>query len=281
LGKILKADLHTHSTASDGLNTPTENIILAKKAGLFALGITDHDSIAGIDEAIKAGLEQKVEAIPGIEMSTVDKGQDVHMLGYFLNYQDKEFIRTLTELTRVRERRNEMMIERLNEIGIPITIQEVTAKLRREGAHVGRPHIAEVLIDKGIIKTMEEAFDLYLGREGKAYVNPPRILPEESIEIIKQAGGVPILAHPGVYDDDELVVRLIKNGLAGIEAFHPDHNQAGEKKYFDMANRYGIIATAGSDFHGSRGEEIFHALIGTKTVNMTIVEEIRDLAGKS
>lgn len=274
----MKADLHTHSTASDGLNPPADNIKLAKEAGLAALAVTDHDAIGGIDEAIEAGKGLGVEVIPGIEISTVEKGQDIHVLGYFINHQDQQFLKTLSELQDVRDKRNEMIIDRLNELGIKITMDEVLAKIKRADANVGRPHIAEVLMDKGIIQTMEEAFDIYLGKDGKAFVNPIRISPEEGIDIIKKAGGVPVLAHPGIYDDDEMVVRLIKYGLVGIEAFHPDHDENGERKYKEMAERYGVLATAGSDFHGSRAGVMFHAPIGAKTVDYELVEKLKSFA---
>jgi len=273
----LKVDLHSHSTASDGLNAPADNIRLAKEAGIVALGITDHDSISGIKEALLMGKELGVEAIPGIEMSTVENGQDVHVLGYFIDYTNPLFLKQLVELQSVRANRNKMMITKLNELGIDITMEEVQKRIRREGANVGRPHIGEVLIEKGAVKTMEEAFDRYLGKRGKAFVNPNRISPEEGIDIIKQAGGVPVLAHPGLYGDDEMVVRLIKYGLKGIEAFHPDHDENAEKKYKQMGEQYGILVTAGSDFHGSRNEEVFHAPIGTKTVDYEIIEKMKSM----
>ncbi|KXG43825.1 PHP domain-containing protein [Tepidibacillus decaturensis] len=273
----MRADLHSHSTASDGLNAPADNVKLAKEAGLAALGVTDHDSVSGIDEAIKMAEKIGIEVVPGIEMSTVEKGQDIHVLGYFIRYKDKEFLNTLDELQKARDKRNEMIIVKLNELGIQITLDEVKKKIRREGANVGRPHIAEVLIEKKVVDTMEEAFDLYLGKKGKAYVNPIRISPEEGIDIIKKAGGVPVLAHPGLYDDDEMVVRLIKYGLKGIEAFHPDHDEEAEKRYQEMGETYGIIVTAGSDFHGSRNGEMFHAPIGTKMVPYQVVERLKNL----
>ncbi len=273
----MKVDLHSHSTASDGLHSPAENVKMAKEAGLAAFGVTDHDSVGGIDEALSVAQELGIEVIPGIEMSTVENNQDVHILGYFIQHQNKEFLNTLTELLKVRDHRNEMMVDKLNELGIPITMDEVKGKLRREGANVGRPHIAEVLIEKKIVETMEEAFDIYLGKKGKAYVNPVRIRPEDGIDIILKAGGIPVIAHPGLYDDDEMVVRLIQYGLKGIEAYHPDHDQAGEKKYQEMGDRYNILVTGGSDFHGTRGEITFHAPIGTKTVSYDIVEKMKNL----
>ncbi|TCS84522.1 PHP domain-containing protein [Tepidibacillus fermentans] len=273
----LRVDLHSHSTASDGLNPPRENVKMAKEAGLAALGITDHDSVTGIDEALEMANEIRIEVIPGIEISTVEQGQDVHVLGYFIQYKDQTFLRRLEELQKARDRRNEMMIEKLNELGIEIQMKEVLAKIRREGANVGRPHIAEVLIEKGIVNTMEEAFDLYLGKNGKAYVNPIRISPEEGVDMIKAAGGVPILAHPGLYDNDEMVIRLIKYGIKGIEVYHPDHDEEEERKYQQLADQYGILATAGSDFHGSRNGEMFHAPIGTKTISYEIVEKMKSM----
>ncbi len=274
----MRIDLHTHSTASDGLNDPAQNVKLAKEAGLAGIGVTDHDTVNGVEEALKTGEALGIEIIPGIEMSTVNKGQDIHVLGYFIDYRDKEFLTTLEGLQQVRDKRNRMMIAKLNDLGIEITMEEATSKLRREHAHVGRPHIGEVLMEKGIVKTMEEAFEQYLGKEGKAYVNPKRISPEEGIDIIRKAGGVAVLAHPGLYDDDELVVRLIKYGLVGIEAYHPDHDKASEARYQQMVEEYGVLATAGSDFHGARGEEMFHGPIGTKTVAYEVIKKMKELA---
>ncbi|WP_339062044.1 PHP domain-containing protein [Tepidibacillus marianensis] len=273
----LKADLHSHSTASDGLNSPADNIKLAKGVGLAALGITDHDSVAGIDEAVQMANEIGIEAIPGIEISTVENGQDVHVLGYFIHYKDQAFLDRLEELQTARDRRNEMMLEKLNELGIKIKMKEVRAKIRRDGANIGRPHIAEVLIDKGVVKTMEGAFKMYLGKDGKAYVNPIRIAPEVGIDIIKEAGGIPVLAHPGLYHDDEMVIRLVQYGLKGIEVYHPDHSEEEEQKYQEIIDQYGILATAGSDFHGSRKGVMFHAPMGTKTVSYEIVEKMKSM----
>lgn len=277
---LLRADLHTHSTASDGLSEPAEIVRQAKQVGLSAVSLTDHDAVLGIDEAVNAGEKLDIEVIPGIEISTLENGQDVHILGYFINHKNKEFLHALEELQKVRDRRNEMMISKLNDLGIEITLDEVTIKLRRDGANIGRPHIGEVLLDKGVVKSMEEAFDKYLGKNGKAYINPVRISPEEGIDLIRKAGGVPVLAHPGVYDDDVMVARLIKYGLVGIEAFHPDHDSHRERKYRGMAERYGVLATGGSDFHGSRSGVMFHAPIGKKTVLYEVVEKLKQHVGK-
>lgn len=273
----MNVDLHTHSTASDGMNTPSENVRNAKKIGLVALGITDHDTVNGIDEALQTAKEIGFEIVPGIEISTSHNGQDIHVLGYYINYQDKNFLDSLEELANVREKRNNEIIRKLNELGIDITMEEVYSKVRRTGAKPGRPHIGELLLEKKVCRTMKEVFDRYLGNKGRAYVNVDRINPEQAIDMIKKAGGAPVLAHPGIYGDDELIISLIKYGLAGIEVYHPDHNLAEEKKYKLIAREYGIIATGGSDYHGSRGEQVFHAALGSKNVSYQVIEDLKDL----
>jgi len=149
-----------------------------------------------------------------------------------------------------------------------------------EGGNIGRPHIAEVLIEKGIVKSMDEAFQLYLGRAGKAYANPPRIPPEEAILLIKEAGGVPVLAHPGLYDNDSLVRRLIQNGLVGIEAYHTDHSDEQEVYFQELADQFGLIKTAGSDFHGERNGVIFHGDLGTRSTTYETVIQLKEAASK-
>ncbi|GAB7387482.1 PHP domain-containing protein [Bacillaceae bacterium] len=272
------ADLHTHTTASDGTRRPRENVRLAKAAGLRAVAITDHDTVGGIAEALAAGRETGIEVVPGIEISTLHEGQDVHVLGYYVDFRDERFLERLSELRGTRDLRNRMMVEKLRELGIEITLDEVYARRREERGNVGRPHIAEVLVEKGIVGSLEEAFDVYLGKGGKAYVTPPRIAPQEAIDLIRQAGGVPVLAHPGVYGDDGMVEKLIRYGLAGIEVFHPDHDEEDEARYRRMAERYGILLTAGSDFHGEREGKIFHAPVGTKKVPFETVARLKALA---
>jgi predicted metal-dependent phosphoesterase TrpH len=276
----LKVDLHSHTTASDGVYPPSENVRRAKTAGLQAVGITDHDSVAGLGEAINEGKRIGIEVVPGIEISTSHEGQDIHMLGYFIDYENTSFLKRLEQLRDIRDKRNEMMVNKLQELGIKITLEEVNARKpgRKEGENIGRPHIAEVLMEKGIVSSLEEAFEGFLGREGKAYVNPPRIPPEEGMRIIRAAGGVPVLAHPGLYNDDELVVDLINNHrLQAIEVFHPDHSEEDEKRYRQLAERYLLIITAGSDFHGERNGTTFHAPIGTKTVSYEAVSQLKQL----
>jgi predicted metal-dependent phosphoesterase TrpH len=270
-------DLHSHTTASDGKNTPTENVRIAVKKGLRALAITDHDTTGGIEEALKAAKEVKLEVIPGIEISTLAKGQDIHVLGYWIDFRNKQFTTELERLRETRNTRNQMMIERLNELGIKITEEEVYAKQTTPNGNVGRPHIAEVLIDKGIVGSLEQAFEEYLGREGKAYVNPPRISPEKGVQFILKYDGVPVLAHPGLYDNDELIEELVQVGLKGLEVYHPDHSTAEVEKYKRMAKEFNLVATGGSDYHGKRNGVIFHSDLGSQPVSVEVLNQLKEL----
>ncbi|BAH44994.1 conserved hypothetical protein [Brevibacillus brevis NBRC 100599] len=276
----LMADLHTHTKASDGTCEPAENVRLAKEAGLAALAITDHDTVAGIPEAMEAARALGVEIIPGVEVSSVGKGQDIHVLGYFVPYEDPAFEERLFRLRETRHERNQLLIARLQELGIDISLEKVYRRKQGTDKNIGRPHIAEELMELGVVSTIAEAFDKYLGKGGAAYVNPPRITPQEAITMIKEAGGVAVLAHPGLYDDDELVQELIVFGLDGIEVNHPDNDEVQKMRYSKWAAQYGMVVTGGSDFHGWRGEEPFHAMLGSHTAGMDAVEQLRAIAEK-
>ncbi|GAB1529633.1 MULTISPECIES: PHP domain-containing protein [Brevibacillus] len=276
----LMADLHTHTKASDGTCEPAENVRLAKEAGLAALAITDHDTVAGIPEAMEAARALGVEIIPGVEVSSVGKGQDIHVLGYFVPYEDPAFEERLFRLRETRHERNQLLIARLQELGIDISLEKVYRRKQGTDKNIGRPHIAEELMELGVVSTIAEAFDKYLGKGGAAYVNPPRITPQEAITLIKEAGGVAVLAHPGLYDDDELVQELIVFGLDGIEVNHPDNDEVQKMRYSKWTAQYGMVVTGGSDFHGWRGEEPFHAMLGSHTAGMDAVEQLRAIAEK-
>lgn len=266
---LQRVDLHSHTTASDGLFSPTEIVRLARQNGLKAVAITDHDIVSGIDEAIHEGKKLGIEVIPGVEISTLWKGKEIHMLGLFIDYKDQNLLEKLEKQRDVRHRRNQLMIEKLNQLGISITMEEVEAKKRGNSTkrNLGRPHIAEVLIEKGIVRTMDEAFDQYLGHDGKAYVTPERITPFEAIEWIHQSRGAAVIAHPGIYEQDDLIPLLVKKGLDGIEVNHPDHSDEDRKRYKVLAEDFKLIMTAGSDFHGERHGSMYHAPLGTCTVS--------------
>lgn len=275
---MLYADLHTHTTASDGTNAPAKNVQLAKQAGLTAVAITDHDTVAGLGEALEEGKRIGITVVPGVEISTIANDQDIHVLGYYMDYEQASFLKHLEELRNTRNRRNEMLIDKLQQLGIQITLDEVTANVRRSGAKdetVGRPHIADVLVKKGTVSSMAEAFERYLGKSGAAYVNPPRIHPFAAIDWIREAGGTAVLAHPGLYKDDTLVELIIAYGIDGIEAHHSDHTLEEEESYAEIAGRSGLIITAGSDFHGERHGVVFHAPVGSRKVSTDVLQQLQ------
>jgi hypothetical protein len=272
------ADLHTHTTSSDGTQPPAVNVEMARKAGLAAIAITDHDTVAGIDEAILEGERLGIEVVPGVEISTVADGQDIHVLGLYIDHKNEKLLCRLAELRSVRDHRNRLLLKRLEELGLPVTMEEVSAKREspdRMDETIGRPHIAAVMVDKGYVSSISEAFDKYLGKQGAAYVNPPRIHPRTAIEWIREAGGTSVLAHPGLYDADELIRELAQSGLEGLEVYHSDHTPEQEAKYAKVAEELGLIVTAGSDFHGERNGEMFHAPIGSRKVSVSVLNRLR------
>jgi 3',5'-nucleoside bisphosphate phosphatase len=275
-----RVDLHSHTTASDGTFTPEQSIARALANGLSAFAITDHDTVAAFPAAIEEGKKHNMEIVPGIEISSVYDGQDIHVLGYYIDYTDENFLNKLDELRNVRNTRNQMIIDKLVSLGIPITMEEVRSRKIDKKGNIGRPHIAEVLVDKGVVGTMQEAFDKYLSTSGAAYTNPPRISPDEAVQLILHAGGVPVLAHPGLYKNVSLARELIGKGLKGIEVYHPDHGSEDEAIYGSLADEYGLIKTAGSDFHGMRNGEVFHGDLGQKSVTVETLNRIKELAGK-
>lgn len=278
------ADLHTHTTASDGTRRPEENVRLAAEAGLGAVAITDHDTVSGLEEALAAGITYGIAVVPGVEISTVQDGVDVHVLGYWIDYKDPLLLERLGSLRETRDRRNEMILARLRELGCELTYDDVLASLqasKKPDDTIGRPHIADALVRKGYVATMAEAFDKYLANGAAAYVNPPRITPAEAVSWIRAAGGTAVLAHPGLYGMDELVPQLAKLGLAGVEAYHADHSPEQEAFYAALAGSHGLLVTAGSDYHGERGGVVFHAPIGGRRIDAEVVDRLFERRGET
>ncbi|GAB2702396.1 PHP domain-containing protein [Paenibacillus thermoaerophilus] len=274
------ADLHMHSLRSDGMHRPAELPEMAARAGLAAIALTDHDTMAGVEEAAEAGERIGIEVVPGVEISTADGGQDIHVLGYFVDPSDPLLRARLESQRDVRKARNRLMIEALRAHGVDITLEEVAELAARSGKsadNLGRPHIADCLVHKGYAAGRADAFDRWIGKGAPAYVLPPRIAPEEAVDWIREAGGAAVLAHPGLYGDEPLVERLIAYGLDGIEAYHSDHTPEQERAYAALAERHGLVATAGSDFHGSRGgEAVFHGPVGHRRTPVDTIKRLRE-----
>lgn len=271
-------DLHSHTTASDGTQAPADHVRLALAAGLSGLAITDHDTVAGVAEAVAEGRRLGVEVIPGVEISTAVDGRDIHVLGYYIDVSDAQLLRRLDSQRNTREQRNRLILQRLAELGVDVTMEEVRAQSRNIPSKedtIGRPHIAAALVAKGAVATIGEAFDRYLAGDAPGFVRVERIRPEHAVDWIREAGGVPVLAHPGLYQDETLVQRLIDYGIAGIETSHPDHRPEDEALYARLAAEHGLIATAGSDFHGSRAGVVYHAPLGARHVGPAALERLR------
>ncbi len=269
-------DLHIHSTASDGSLTPSQIIALAQKNGVRAISITDHDTLAGIKQLLDIPQNGGPEWISGVEVSCEPPDQfkylgSIHLLGYGFSVYDKKLNTTLDAAQRARKSRNPKIIERLNSLGIDISLDQV--KERFGADQTGRPHIAELLKEKGIVKTFREAFDKYLAKDKPAYVKKYKVSCEQAIQIILEAGGIPVLAHPGLLDvkgTGELAVfldMLIGYGLEGIEVYYTDHDPKMMKFLHDLACEKQLMITGGSDFHGTfnKGVEL-----GTGEENLNI-----------
>jgi len=243
-------DLHLHTLASDGRLSPTELIQLVAKQGLETISITDHDSTEGLAEAYEAAKEfPYMRIIPGIEMSADIPGDEVHVLGYFLDYHDVEFQGMLTELRRGRVGRAQVMVEKLIALGKPVEWERVL-HFAGDGT-VGRPHIALAMVEAGYFKEPKEAFEEYLGNDGLAYYDRPKLNPTESVAMIRKVGGVPVLAHPTFMNDMEAgIASLKKEGLLGMEVYYAQYDDDTVRHLARLAREYDLIPCGGSDYHG-------------------------------
>lgn len=245
-------DLHIHSTFSDGVLKPAEVVDLAAAQGLTAISITDHDTAAGTDEARERGSEKGIEVITGIEISSWQGDTSMHILGYRFSHHDKQFNGRLQLLQDGRETRNIKIIENLNRLGIGVELGELLHY--SEYGQTGRPHIARLLVDKGVTKTIDLAFKHYLGRGAAAYAERFRFSAHDAITMIREAGGVAVLAHPSSLDPSlrsipQLLKDLCKVGLEGVEVYYPSHSPKAVKALLKMADELGLLITGGSDFH--------------------------------
>jgi len=268
-------DLHLHTSCSDGMDEPEELVETALAGKYRIISITDHDTVEGVIRSLDAADGTGLEVIPGIELSSIDGDCDIHILGYFVNYRDPEFIRQISFFKEKRHERAEEIVLCLNRLGLDIQIDTV---LRiAHGAPLGRPHIAEALVSEELVNTYDEAFTRYIGAHGPAYVPKHRVTPAEAIELIIKSGGIPVLAHPGVLNRDDYIPDLIECGLMGIEAIHPLHPIEKQAYYDQLAKKYGLIVTGGSDWHGKERRRNFKKLVCSLKVDEREVKEMKNI----
>ncbi len=259
-------DLHIHSTASDGTLSPSEILTQASEIGLGAIAITDHDAIDGTCAALRCAPRPNVKFLTGVEISAdfpeaFSCSESCHILGYGFDPEDPGLKHTLTTLQAARKNRNPQIIERLQALGLDITLHEVKAA-KAESGQIGRPHIAHVLIHKGYARSIDEAFNKYLARGRPAYVDKYRLDCAQALAIISSAGGIPVLAHPGLIPIEDpqqmeaFIVLLKSFGLQGLEVYYAEHDPAATAFYKSVAQRHDLLMTGGSDFHGAIKPEV-------------------------
>ena len=249
-----RADLHTHSNCSDGLLSPSALVELAFSRGIQVLALTDHDSTEGLPEALKAASRYPgFTLIPGVEMSTDVPGSEVHVLGYFLNLQDGLLQEELARLRSSRRDRGRRMVEKLRDIGRDISWERV--QVIAGGGAVGRPHVAQALLEKGYVASIQEAFERYIGRNCPAYVEREKMTPAQAVGFLHERRALPVLAHPREMEDLEgMLPSLQEAGLAGMEVYYQDYDQASIERLLAVARGRGLLPTGGSDYHGLGSE---------------------------
>ncbi len=278
-------DLHTHTTASDGTLSPTELVREAASLGLRAVAITDHDTVGGLSEALHAGGDANVEVIPGCELSIDFPSGQMHLVGLFLPDPPTGLRATLQDLQDRRNNRNDRILAKLQEAGVDVTLKEIQ-ELAGE-ASIGRPHIARVLVQKGMVEDIDQAFQKYIGPGGAAYVPKDKLEPERAIEVLKREGATVILAHPYTLEIStqelrELLGRLKEQGLDGMEAYYSDHTPEQTETYLRLCREYDLLVSGGSDFHGSVKKDIrLGSGRGNLDLPYSLVRRMREVRGEA
>jgi len=273
-------DLHIHTTASDGVYSPRDSVRQAAEAGLRAVAVTDHDTVAGIPEALAAGREFGIEVIPGVEVSAEFENGACHILGYFVDPAHRGLLDVLGEAREGRDRRNVEILERLKALGLDLAMADIAS--RAEDGSVTRAHFAAALLAKGYVKSWDEAFEKYLGRDRPAFVYRRRVEPAEAIRAIHDARGLAVLAHPRQLNRNpaetrEWIERLAAEGLDGLETQSPDHSAGMARQYRAIGARLGLLETGGTDWHG-RADADIRLGVGTGTVRVryAVVEAMKE-----
>ena len=272
-------DLHSHSNRSDGTLAPADVMRLAASRDLAGVALTDHDTFDGLDEAAAEASAIGVEFVPGIEFSAEYDGASLHILGYWVDPDDAAIEAELLRLSATRFRRGEMIVEKLRALGFDISVERVL-ELAGGGA-IARPHIAEAMVEAGIVATERDAFDRYISDDGPAYVPKHALTPSDALRMIREAGGVCVLAHPGMWRGaetvpDALIEEMAAGGMVGLEVFHPDHDDELRAKYAALAERLGLVATSSSDCHGER----YGFRMGEERTDPATFAELKRRAGR-
>ena len=270
-------DLHVHTTASDGRLTPAATVALAAARGLRVLALTDHDSTEGVDAGIEAARGSGLEVIPGVEINTDTPQGEAHVLGYFLDPADATLQERLSDRRRARMARGLEIVAKLQALGLDVNwerVQQIAGA--DEGGAVGRPHVALALQEKGYVTSTQEAFERYIGRSGPAYVDYEKLTPEEAIKIIRRASGVAVLAHPSTIQGlDAYLPPLIESGLEGLECYYGAYPSDVVRALVATADRFGLVATGGSDYHGTE-QTTYNASLGGTNVPVSVVDRLKE-----
>jgi len=273
---VSTVDLHTHSTASDGLYSPQELVHLARQVGLEVLGLADHDTTAGLPAAMAAGERVGVTVLPAIEINTdlPEKRGEAHVLGYLMDFELPSFQASLSSLREARAQRGERMVERLQALGLDVTWKRVR---ELAGGAVGRPHVARALVEKGYASSVSDAFDKYIGPGRPAYIPRYKLAPEDAVRLIRSVRGVPVLAHPAYIADldDRLLPALVAAGLQGLECYYGQYDVEMVARLLRLADTHGLVATGGSDYHGPN---MHPTPLGGRYVPPAAVERLRAAA---
>ena len=271
-----KVDLHTHTTYSDGAHTPVEVVKLAHKNGLSVIAITDHDSVNALKEASECGRDLGVEVIPGLELSTDVDDKEVHLLAYFMDTNNEELQKYLSFFRDERFHRARRMVQKLRKLGFNISIEDVLAKA--VNSSIGRPHVAYAMVDLGLVKNYQEAFEKYIGDHGPAFERKIHVSPQSALKLISDSGGLSFIAHPG-YMKEHLLLKLIEAGVDGIEVIHPSHNENQVQFYRGIINQYCLLETGGSDFHG--GKKMDTENLGKYYISSSQLDAMRKMLQKN
>ncbi|MBN2075449.1 MAG: PHP domain-containing protein [Dehalococcoidales bacterium] len=271
-----KVDLHLHSSVSDGVLSPVEVVQKAAELGLTVISLTDHDNVDGIAPALKTAEQYpSMTLIPGLEISTDTSTGEIHVLGYYIDHTNPELLTTLEKLRDSRLGRAQKMIEKLSGMGMPIEWERVK-ELSGNGS-VGRPHIAQALLERGYIDTLKEAFSKYISFGGPAYIPREKMIPAEAVELINRAEGLAVLAHPlGIANLDTLLKTLVRTGLIGLEVYYKDYPTKDRESLARLAEKYGLIATGGTDYHGL--DESTEVMMGEAGVPPYVADNLIALA---